>query len=264
MAEISAKDVQALRRSTGVGMLDAKKALLENDGDVDKATVWLRENGIASAAKRSDREASQGAVATVRDGSVVSIVEVRCETDFVAKADEFVNLTNDIAAKVASEGASAVDSFADEIDRLRTVLKENISIGEVIRLEAAEGQVIDGYLHLQAGRGVNAVAVVLQGGTEELAHDIAVHAAFARPQVARREDVPADQVTAERTTIENISRNEGKPEAALEKIIEGRMNGWFKERVLLEQGFVKDEKKTIAQLLGDAELISFAQVIVGA
>jgi elongation factor Ts len=144
------------------------------------------------------------------------------------------------------------------------VLKENISIGEVIRLEAGEGQVIDGYLHLQAGRGVNAVAVVLQGGTEELAHDIAVHAAFARPQVARREDVPADQVAAERTTIENISRNEGKPEAALEKIIEGRMNGWFKERVLLEQGFVKDEKQTIAQLLGDAELISFAQVIVGA
>ena len=260
---ISAKDVQALRKATGVGMSDAKKALEACDGDMEKSKVWLRENGIASAAKRDDREAAQGAVSIARNGNAVAIVELRCETDFVAKAEEFVPFADKIAAKVAESGTEAAASFADEIDSLRITLKENISLGEVIRLEAGDGEVIDAYLHLQAGRGINAVAVVLKGGTEELAHDVAVHAAFARPQVARREDVPADEVAAERATIETISRNEGKPEAALEKIIEGRMNGWYKERVLLEQSYVRDEKQTIAQLLGDAELVSFAQVIIG-
>jgi len=264
MPSISAQDVQALRKSTGVGMLDAKRALEENDGDVEKAKVWLREQGLAGAAKRSDRDASQGAVAAVRNGDAGAIVELRCETDFVAKAEEFVSIVDEIAAKVAEEGAEAAASFADRIDTLRTTLKENISLGQVVYMKAGEGEVLDSYLHIQAGRGVNAVIVVLKGGTEELAHDVAVHAAFTKPQVVRREDVPADEVAQERATIENISRNEGKPEAALEKIIEGRMNGWFKERVLLEQGFVRDEKQTIAQHLGDAELVGFAQVIVGA
>ena len=263
MATVSAKDVAALRKATGVGMLDAKKALEENDGDMDKASVWLREKGIAGAAKRSDREASQGAVASVRDGKRAAIVELRCETDFVAKSEEFVSLVDAMAAKVAEEGAGAIDSFSDEIDTLRTTLKENISVGEVVFLEAGDDEVVDSYLHLQAGRGVNAVLVVLKNGTEELAHDIAVHIAFTRPQVARREDVPADEVAAERATIETISRNEGKPEAALDKIIEGRLNGWYKERVLLEQNFVRDEKKSIAQVLGDAELVAYAQVAVG-
>lgn len=263
MASFTAKDVQSLRRSTGVGMLDAKRALEANDGDIQKSSIWLREQGIASAAKRSDRDASQGAVSTVREGGVASIVELRCETDFVAKSAEFVSLVDEIAARVAAEGTGVVESFNDEIDTMRTTLKENISIGEVVRLEAGDGEVVDTYLHHQAGRGVNAVAVVLKGGSEELAHDIAVHAAFARPMVARREDVPAEEVAQERATIESISRNEGKPEASLDKIIEGRMNGWFKERVLLEQPFARDEKKTILQILGDAELVSFAQVIVG-
>ena len=153
--------------------------------------------------------------------------------------------------------------FAAKIDELRTTLKENISVGQVVYLKATEGQVLDTYVHLQADRGVNAVIVQLEGGTEETAHDIAVHVAFARPEFARREEVPADQVAAERATIENISRNEGKPEAAMEKIIEGRLNGWYKDRVLLEQSYVKDEKKSIADLLGSATLVSFAQVIIG-
>jgi elongation factor Ts len=178
-------------------------------------------------------------------------------------SDEFVSLVDAMAAKVAEEGADAIGSFTDEIDNLRTTLKENISVGEVVFLEAGDDEVVDSYLHLQAGRGVNAVLVVLKNGTEELAHDVAVHIAFARPLVARREEVPAEEVAAERATIETISRNEGKPEAAMEKIIEGRMNGWFKERVLLEQAFAKDEKKTIAQVLGDAELVAYAQVAVG-
>ena len=263
MADITAKDVQSLRKSTGVGMLDAKKALIENDGDIEKATVWLREQGISSAAKRNDRDASQGAVTAIRDGDVASIVQLRCETDFVAKSAEFVALVDEMAAKVAAEGAEAVASYADKIDELRTTLKENISVGDVVYVKAEPGQVLDTYVHLQADRGVNAVIVQLQGGTEEIAHDLAVQVAFARPEYARREEVPAEAVAAERATIENISRNEGKPEAALEKIIEGRMTGWFKERVLLEQAYVRDEKKTISQLLGDASLVSFAQVLIG-
>jgi elongation factor Ts len=263
MAAFSAKDVQALRKATGAGMLDAKKALEETGGDMDEASQWLREKGLAGAAKRSDRDAAEGAVSVVRDGSAAAIVRLKSETDFVAKAAEFVSIVDEIAARVATDGIEAVGAFSDEIDTMRTTLKENISVGEVVRLEAGEGEVIDTYLHQQAGRGVNAVAVVLKGGSQELAHDIAVHIAFARPQVIRREEIPAEDIAAERATVESISRNEGKPEAALPKIVEGRMNGWFKERVLLEQPYAKDEKKTISQLLNGAEIVAYAQVLVG-
>ena len=132
------------------------------------------------------------------------------------------------------------------------------------RLTAEPGQVVDTYLHQQAGRGVNAVAVVIEGGSEELAHDIAVHIAFTKPAYLSRDDVPEADVAAERATVEEISRNEGKPEAALDKIVEGRMNGWFKERVLLDQSYVRDEKQTIAGMLGSARIVAFAQVVVGA
>ena len=258
----SAKDIQALRRRAGVGMLDAKKALEACTGDVEKALVHLREKGLAKASGREDREASQGAVAAVRQGASAAIVELRCETDFVAKAPEFVSLADDLAALVAAKGEDAVAERQDEVDRLKISLQENISLGQVVQVQAAEGQVLDTYVHQQAGRGINAVIVLLQGGTQELAHDIAVHIAFARPAHLRREDVPEEEVAAERATVEQISRNEGKPEAALPKIVEGRMNGWFKERVLLEQAYVRDEKRTIADLLGSASIVRFAQVVI--
>jgi len=259
----SAKDVQNLRQSTGVGMLDAKKALEANDGDMDAATQWLRVQGLASAAKRADREASQGAVAVLRVGSVAALVEMRCETDFVAKSTEFLSILDDITARVAADGESAADSFADAIDTLRTTLKENISLGKVFRLEAGSDEIVDTYLHLQSGRGVNAVAVVVKGTSEEVAHEIAVHIAFSKPLYLTRDDVPASEVDAERATVEEISRNEGKPEAALPKIIEGRLNGWFKDRVLVEQGYVKDEKQSIAQFLGSGSITRYAQVVIG-
>jgi elongation factor Ts len=263
MADFTAKDIQALRQATGVGMLDAKRALQENGGDMEAATQWLRVQGLAGAAKREDREASQGAVAVVREDPVAAIVELRCETDFVAKSPEFVALVDELAALVVSKGEDAVAERADDVDRLRTTLKENISVGRVVRLEAAPGEVLDTYLHQQAGRGVNGVVILLRGGTQELAHDLAVHVAFARPAYLRREDVPEAEAAAERATVEEISRNEGKPEAALPKIVEGRMNGWYKERCLLEQSYVRDEKKTVASLLGSAELLAFAQVVIG-
>ena len=147
---------------------------------------------------------------------------------------------------------------------MRATLKENISIGRVRRLVAESGQVLDTYLHQQAGRGVNAVVVVIEGGTDELAHDIAVHIAFTKPAYLSRDEVPEAEVEAERATVAEISRNEGKPEAAMEKIVEGRMTGWFKERVLLDQSYVRDEKQTIAGMLGSARIVSFAQVVIGA
>ena len=258
----TAKDVQKLRQLTGVGMLDAKKALEATDGDMDKAVQHLRVQGLASAAKRAEREAGEGAVAVVRNANVAAIVELRCETDFVAKSEEFVSLVDEIAAKVCAEGQDATSQFDGHIEKLLTTLKENISIGRVYRLEAKDDEVVETYLHQQSGRGVNAVAVVVKGGNDEIAHEIAVHIAFAKPLYLTRDDVPASEVDAERKTVEEISRNEGKPEAALPKIIEGRLNGWFKERVLVEQSFVKDEKQTIQQFLGSATIVSFAQVVV--
>jgi elongation factor Ts len=260
--DFSAKDVQKLRQMTGVGMLDARNALVETGGDIDKAVTSLREKGLASQAKRADRDASEGAVAIGRSGRVASIVQLRSETDFVAKSDQFVAFAASLADLVAEEGEAALDAKADEIDTLKITLKENISVGRVVRIEAPADGVIDTYLHLQAGRGVNAVVVALEGGTEALAHDIAAHIAFARPTYLSRDDVPEADVAAERETVEKIARNEGKPDAALPKIVEGRLNGWYKERVLLDQAYVKDEKQTIAKLLGSAKVTEFAQVVI--
>jgi elongation factor Ts len=203
-------------------------------------------------------------VAAVRSGDAAAVVELRCETDFVAKSAEFVALADELAALVAAKGEDAVSEMDDEVDRLRATLKENISVGRVRRLQAESAQVVDTYLHQQSGRGVNAVAVVLDGGSEELAHDIAVHIAFTKPSYLSRDEVPADEVATERATLAEISRNEGKPEAALEKIVEGRMNGWFKERVLLDQSYVRDEKQTVSGMLGSARIVAFAQVVIGA
>ena len=266
MPEFTAKDVQALRQASGAGMMDAKRALTENDGDFDAAAQWLREKGLAKAASRSDRENNQGAVAVAvdTDAVVAAIVELKCETDFVAKSDQFTELAQEIAGLVVEGGEEAAGQKADAIDELKVTLKENIELGRVVRFAAAEGNLLDTYLHVQSDRGVNAVLVELAGGTPELAHDIAVHIAFAKPPYLHRDEVPADQVETERASLEAITKAEGKPEAAWPKIIEGRLNGWYKERVLLEQGFVRDEKQSVAQYLGDATIVRFAQVVIGA
>jgi elongation factor Ts len=262
MADFSAKDVQALRRETGAGMLDAKRALEEAKGDVEKAKLWLREQGLASSGKRSGRASSQGAVSVVVDGPG-AIVELRCETDFVAKSPEFVNLVDELTQLVASKGEDAVADRQADVEELNVTLKENISVGQVVRFVPAEGAILDSYLHVQNDRGVNAVLVEMEGATNDLAHEVAVHIAFARPAYLSRDEVPASEVEAERATLESISRKEGKPEAALPKIVEGRLTGWFKERCLLDQAYVRDEKQTIAQLVGDARVSRFAQVVVG-
>jgi elongation factor Ts len=264
MPTFSAMDVQALRQATGAGMMDAKKALQESDGDSEAAAQWLREKGLAKAAKLGDRENSQGAVAVVVDGGVGAMVELKSETDFSAKADDFTSLVQDLAELVLSKGVDAVAERAKELDDLKIAKKENIELGRVVRLEAGEGNLLDSYLHIQDGRGVNAVLVELAGGTRELAHDIAVHIAFAKPPYLARGEVPAEAVDKEQQALLEITKAEGKPEAAWPKIVEGRLNAWYKDQVLLEQGFVRDDKQTITQVLGDATLVRFAQVFIGA
>ncbi len=259
----TAKDVQALRQATGAGMMDCKRALEATDGDLEAAAQWLREKGLAASAKRSDRENRQGAVALFVDGNVGAIVQLKCETDFVASSEHFKHLASDMAALVAAKGEAATGDRAKEVEDLKLTLKENIELGEVVRIEAADGNVLDSYVHVQGGRGVNAVLVEVANGAPALAHDVAVHIAFARPKYLRRDDVPADVVEKERATLEAITRNEGKPEQALPKIVEGRLNGFFKDVSLLEQPYAKDDKQTVGQLLGAAEVIRFAQVEVG-
>jgi elongation factor Ts len=268
MAQFTAKDVQALRQATGAGMMDAKKALEAADGNMEEAKKALREKGLAKADSRGDRENPEGAVALATTEGAAALVELKCETDFVAKSDAFKQLAQDLADAVAREGTGAADAFKDAVDDLRVTLKENIEIGSTVQIEPESGQVLDTYLHRQDGRGVNGVIVVLQGGTAELAHDIAIHVAFAKPRFLRRDDVPADEVEEERQTLTKITQAEGKPEAALPKIVEGKLNGWFKRQpggVLLDQGFVRDDKQTVAKLVdgAGAEVVSFAQIVVG-
>lgn len=267
MADIAAADVKKLRDATGAGMMDAKKALVENDGDFDAAGKWLRERGLGKAAERGMRENTQGAVAVARDGNAAALVELKSETDFVAKSPEFVAMVNDLAELVAKSGEGAVADRQGDIDNLRITLKENIEVGQVVRFEAAEGAVIDAYNHIQNGRGVNAVLVEVQGGDQALAHDIAVHIAFAKPGSLRREDVDAALVEEERQSLLRETQNEGKPEGAWPKIVEGKLGGWFKRMPggsLLDQPYAKDDKKTVTQVLGGATVTRFAQVVIGA
>ncbi len=265
MADFTAKDVQALRQSTGAGMMDAKKALTETDGDMEAARKLLREKGLAKADDRAGRENAQGAIAIATNVGTVGMVELKCETDFVAKSANFVRLTQELADAVAAGGEDAVAGHAAAVDDLKVSLKENIEVGRAVQVELVEGEVVDTYLHRQEGRGVNGVVVVLQGGSKDLAHDIAVHVAFAKPQYLARDEVPEEVVAEERQTLLNITRAEGKPEAAWPKIVEGRLNGWYKERVLLDQPFVRDDKQTVAQLAdsGGATIVRYAQLFIG-
>jgi len=259
----TAQDVKALRDSTGAGMMDCKKALDETGGDIDAAKQLLREKGLAASAKRDDRENNQGVVALTVDGNAGALVLLKSETDFVAGSDQFKAEAATLADVVAAKGPDAVAERQAELEELKITLKEKIELGKVVQMVAADGNVLGHYEHIQGGRGVNGVLVEMAGASAELAHDVAVHIAFARPKYLRRDDVPAEEVEAERKTLETITINEGKPEAAIPKIVEGRLNGFFKDVCLLEQPYAKDDKISVGQLIGDANVVRFAQVEIG-
>jgi elongation factor Ts len=281
MPDISAKDVAALRKVSGAGMMDCKKALAESEGDMEKAKTWLREKGLAAAGKRAGRAAAQGTVDVYVEGNIGAVVELTCETDFVAKGDGFKEAVAILAKQVAEQGediatkpyagdtAQTVDDF---VKGMAGSLGENIGLGRVARFEIAGG-LIEGYKHIQQERGMIGVLVELTGVESsdpkavEVGHDIALHIASAAPRWVSRDDVPADVIEAEKAVLENLTRNEGKPEAAIPKIVEGRIGGFFKENCLVEQGFVRDPKVTVGSLVSglgaEAKITRFARIKVG-
>jgi elongation factor Ts len=190
-------------------------------------------------------------------------VKLKCETDFVAGSEQFIAEAEALADLVIANGEAAVSERNQQLEDLKILLKEKIDLGDVVRFEAASGNVLDLYSHIQGGRGVNGVIVEMAGATQELAHDIAVHIAFARPKYLKKDDVPADVIAAERATLETVTRNEGKPEAAIGKIVDGRVQGFFKDICLLEQPYAKDDKQSVAQVIGKSTIVRYSQVEIG-
>lgn len=259
---ISAKDVKALRDATGAGMMDAKKALEAADGDMEAATQALREKGLAKAADRSDRDNDEGTIALVVEGNAAGLVQIKTETDFSAKNDAVTGLAHTLAAAVLADGPGAVDAHAEALDDLKVTIKENIELGAVEKIEAAEGNILDTYLHSQDGRGVNAVIVEGNGVSQDDLHQVALHIAFAKPTYLSADEVPDDEVEKERAALLEITKAEGKPEQAWDKIVDGRLRGWYGERVLLEQGLHGD-KTSVKDSLGGGSIARYVQVVIG-
>ncbi len=262
MADITAADVKSLRDATGAGMMDAKKALVEADGDRQKAAQILRQKGLSKVATLEDRENNQGAVAIAASGSTAALVELKSETDFSAKAADFVELTQRLADAVLAGGVEAVESLKDDLDSLKIAKRENIELGKVVRFEAADGNVLDAYVHIQDGRGTNAVLLEVEGSDMETAHEIALHIAFAKPSAMSRDEIDPALAETARSGFEELTIKEGKPEQAVPKIVEGRLGSWYAERVLPEQGMFGD-KETVQQRLGGARIVRFAQAVIG-
>ena len=262
MAEITAKEVKRLRDATGAGMMDCKKALIDSEGDFDKAVEALRKKGLAKAAERADRDNREGAVAAAVGTDRAALVQLKSETDFTAKNGAFLALVQKLADAVLSDGEGAVDTLTQAIEDLKLVTKENVEVGTVVRFEAAPGNMLDTYVHVQDGRGVNAVIVEGSGVDPGTLHDIALHIAFAKPIALSREEVPAELAERERATLLEITKSEGKPEAAWEKIVDGRLAAWYKERVLLDQG-IFGEKETVRDKVGQGKVVRFAQAYIG-
>lgn len=259
---ISAQAVKELRERTGAGMMDCKKALEETNGDMEKAIDLLRERGIAKAAKKAGRIAAEGLTAIAVSGNVGAIVEVNCETDFVAKNPEFQTLVKDIAEHVVTQRPATVEAaleqpFKGQGDALSQVINEKIAtIGENISfrrlavLEKPDNGVFGEYLHMGGKIGV---LVVLEGTSDQaLAKDVAMHAAAANPRFVTREEVSADEIEREREVLKNQALAEGKPANIVEKMVEGRLSKFFEEFCLVEQPFVKDPDKKVSALLKEA------------
>ncbi|MFI6279481.1 translation elongation factor Ts [Streptomyces sp. NPDC050988] len=277
MANYTAADVKKLRELTGAGMMDCKKALDEADGNVDKAVEALRIKGQKGVAKREGRSAENGAVVSIiaEDNTSGVLVELKCETDFVAKGERFQAVANTIAEHVTKTSPADIEALlASEIEAGKTVQayvdEANANLGEKIvldRFAQFSGAYVGAYMHRtmpdlppQIG-----VLVELDKADADLAKGIAQHIAAFAPKYLSREDVPADVVESERRVAEETTRAEGKPEAALPKIVEGRVNGFFKEATLLGQPYALDQKKSVQKILDEAgvTLKRFVRIKVG-
>ena len=268
---ITASQVKELREKTGAGMMDCKKVLTETNGDEEKAIELLRERGIAKAAKKSDRIAAEGLVETYisEDGKIGVVVEVNAETDFVAKNEEFRSFVKDVAEQIAKENPADVETLLNQksikesdktvsevlTNKIATI-GENMSIRRFVRFET-EG-LLESYIH---GDGKIAVLVEMENGTPELAKDICMQIAAARPEFLDRAAVPADRLAKEMEILKAQAMNEGKPADIAEKIVQGRINKFYGEVCLVEQEFVKDPDVKIGKLVESkgAKIVRFAR-----
>ncbi|MEY3845897.1 MAG: hypothetical protein RJA66_164 [Actinomycetota bacterium] len=275
MANYTAADVKALRDRSGAGMMDCKGALDEADGNVDKALEFLRLKGLKGVTKREGRTTSNGLILARVNGGTGYLVELACETDFVAKTPKFVELADSVADAIAAAGAETLEAalaanlggktVSEAINDEAAIMGEKVELRRVASLKDAA---VDAYLHRTSKDLPPQVGVLVaySGADAETAHDVAVHIAAFSPTVLSREDVDAETVATERRIAEETARNEGKPEAALSKIVEGRVTGFFKENVLLEQDFAKDTKQSVAKVLENAGVTvsAFVRFRVGA
>jgi len=275
MANYTAADVKALREKSGAGMMDCKSALDEADGNVDKAMEVLRLKGLKGVTKREGRTTSNGLIVARVVGGTGWLVELACETDFVAKTPVFIALADKVADAIVAGGAKSLEaaltanmdgkSVADAINDEAAIMGEKV---ELRRVAVAEGDAVDAYLHRTSKDLPPQVGVLVaySGNDAETAHDVAVHIAAFSPTALSRDEISAEVVATERRIAEETARNEGKPEAALTKIVEGRVNGFFKENVLVEQDFAKDNKLSVAKVLENAGITvsAFARMRVGA
>ncbi len=277
----TAKDVMALREQTGAGMMDCKKALVDADGDMNKAADLLRERGIAKAAKKASRIAAEGIVSAYVEGNVGVMIEVNCESDFVAKGDKFHDLVNVLAKQVVASKATTVEellasAMADGktvetyVSEQIAVIGEKISVRRFTTCESAG--LVETYIHMGGTLGVMLnFACEANDASKAVAHDVALHVAFAKPQYMAASEVSADVLEKEKEILKKEVINEGKPEAIAEKIVMGKIKKFYEENCLLEQKFVKDDKVTIAQLIASAakesgsaiELKSFCFYVMG-
>lgn len=275
MANYTAADVKALREKSGAGMMDCKSALDEADGNLEKAMEVLRLKGLKGVTKREGRTTSNGLIVARVNGGTGWLVELACETDFVAKAPLFIALADKVADAIVAAGAKTLDaalaadlggkSVADAINDEAAIMGEKV---ELRRIAVAEGDAVDAYLHRTSKDLPPQVGVLVaySGNDAETAHDVAVHIAAFSPSALSRDEISAEVVATERRIAEETARNEGKPEAALAKIVEGRVNGFFKENVLVEQDFAKDNKQSVGKVLENAGITvsAFARMRVGA
>jgi elongation factor Ts len=276
MANFTAAEVKRLRDQTGAGMMDCKKALEEADGNIEAAIEVLRLKGAKDAGKRAARTAANGLVAAELSGHTAGVlVELNCETDFVAKTDVFQQVASEIAkAALASGAADRLALLGTEVRPGRTAeqvieeasasLKEKLELGRFARFE---GGYVTSYLHRSDAALPPTLGVLIQieQDNADVAKDLAQQVAAMRPLYTTRDDVPADEVEKERRIAEQITRDEGKPEQAISKIVEGRVNSYFKDVVLVEQPFVKEQKKSIKQVLAASGVTvrGFARFQVG-
>jgi len=244
--------IKELRDLSGAGLMDCKKALEASNNDIDEAIDYLRKKGISKAAKKADRVAAEGLSTVVIDGNNASIVEVNCETDFVAKNEKFVNLVNKIAELIVKNDVKTMEeamglsteegTLNDTIVNFTATIGEKISFRRFARLSKTDSQNFGSYIHMG---GRIAVLTLLEGADEETAKDVSMHAAAMRPSYVKREDVPAEEVERETSVLKEQAMNEGKTAEIAEKMVNGRINKFYKEICLEEQDFVKDSDMTV-------------------